>query len=229
MPPSHHVLLTSPVFQGVEPTSIEGLLRGVKAYEQRYRKGELVFSQGEELDAFPVILKGRVRASLPQSGGLQVVSWFEAGMSFAEAVPVSLHRTPVDATCMTETLILFIPADALNRSTNPYAYRLQSNLMTEMSKKIAELNSKISLLSEQKLSERILTYLATLPVREDGWVDLPLKYTELAGYLSVNKTSLSRTLHQMEDAGDILMDGRSIKVLRGQADVEDDEEYDLPD
>lgn len=210
----HEALIDSPVFEGISPREIDALLVNLHAEEKPFKKGEIIFQAGAPIDSFPVVLKGRVRASIVQGTRKQVVAWFERGDSFAEAVPVSLKHSPVEIEAAEDCLILFIPSTSLTGLMSAAGYRLHTNLMMEMSKKVAGLSAKLGLLSESRLSDRVLMYLGKLPVREDGTVYLPLRYNELAEYLNVNKTSLSRTMHALEDEGLIEMDGRTIRVLR---------------
>lgn len=213
----HEALISSPVFEGIRPKEIETLLDSLRAYEKPFKKGEIICEAGAKMDVFPVVLKGRVRASLVQGSRRQVVAWFSRGESFAEAVPVSLKNSPVEIQAIEDSLILFIPSASLTGLLSASGYRLHANLMMEMSKKVAGLSEKLSLLTEARLSDRVLRYLATLPQNEDGSITLPLKYTELAEYLGVNKTSLSRTMHIMEDEGQIIMKGRTICVLQDES------------
>ena len=213
MSKKYESLSKSPVFEGILPGAIEPLLRDLGTREQAYAKGDVICKVGASLDAFPVVLEGRVRASLVRGQKRQAIAWFEPGDSFAEAVPVSLKRSPVEIAATKKTTVLFIPAEALKRQLSADGYRLNANLMLEMSKKVSGLSEKLGLLGETKLSDRVLRYLDTLPTSDDGWITIPLKYNELAEYLGVNNTSLSRTMHAMEDEGLLKMDGRKIFLL----------------
>lgn len=210
MKKEHEALIASPVFEGINPREIDSLLDNLHATEKLFAKGEIIYSAGEAIDSFPIVLSGRVRASLAQGSKRQVVAWFNEGDSFAEAVPVSLKQSPVEIEAIEESLILFIPSASLTGLMSSSGYRLHANLMMEMSKKVAGLSEKLSLLTESRLSDRVLRYLNTLPKDEENAVYLPLKYNELAEYLGVNKTSLSRTMHAIEDEGLIHMKGRKI-------------------
>lgn len=213
------VLKDSPAFRGIPQEDVEGLLADLGAFERSYGKDFIIFHVGDTLDYFPVLLSGQVKAELVQGDRKQLVSVFNEGESFAEAVPVSLGACPVEVTALTKVLVLCIPADDLQENLDVNARRLHANLMTEMSKKIASLSAKLSLLGEPKLSDRILKYLRALPEEADGSVRVPMKYTELAGYLGVNKASLSRCLRSMEDDGQIVMNKHNITILQSASDV----------
>ena len=207
------VLAASPVFVGLTPEEIDGVLAEVGACEQAFPRGAAIRRFGDELDAFPLVLEGLVQASRDDGERRQIIQQFDVGEPFAVAVPFSLGHCPVDITAVRKTRVLFLPADRLRGSDSAACKRVVDNLVVEMSHKVATLSTKISVLSSPRLSDRVLAYLGTLPVNEDGSVTLPFKYRELAEYLGVNKTSLSRTLGQMEEEGVLRMDGRTLWVV----------------
>lgn len=206
-------LAASPVFAGIPEKEIEALLVAVGAYERPYGADEVIRSVGDELKSYPVVLEGVVQAALPRDGALQIVARFGPGDSFAEAVPTSLKRSPVQITALDQCRILMIPAANLTTSGSPWAAQLVANLMGEMSKKIEGLSKKLRLLGEPKLRRRLLMYLADLPVDEDGWVTLPFKYRELAEFLGVTKASFSRELQRMQEEGILQADRRARRML----------------
>ncbi|WP_421572364.1 Crp/Fnr family transcriptional regulator [Slackia exigua] len=211
----HEALAGAPAFEGIAPENVDALLDDLGAYEKRYSKGETIRNPGDEMNCFPLVLSGGVRATLVQGDRRQIVAWFGEGETFAEAVPVSLGRCPVEISAVEDALVLFIPAAALRlHADKPDAARLSVNLMQSMSQKVAGLSAKLGLMSEPRAADRIMGYLRTLPKRADGTVLLPLKYKELAEYLGLNKTSLSRAVRTMEDDGFIATDGRVIRILK---------------
>lgn len=69
------------------------------------------------------------------------------------------------------------------------------------------------ILIQLKSGDCILVYLQNLPFEKDGWATLPLTQTELARYLSVNRSALSRELGRMVDEGVVQMDGKNLRIL----------------
>ena len=92
---------------------------------------------------------------------------------------------------------------------------MKTNLVREMSNKIAILNLKNQILAEPRLRKRILIYLNILPMDENGWKEMPFTQKELAQYLNANRSALARELTRMRDDGLIETDdrGRKVKVL----------------
>ncbi len=207
------VLKTSPVFQGVPEADCLNLLKELHASVMAISQGQLLRRTGDALAFYPVVIEGRVRATMPQGGQDREIAQFAAGDSFAEAVPRTLKHSSVNICAMQPTRVLCIPADELEKCTSSHAFVLQANLSTEMSKKIGLLSQALSVVGEPRLSDCILAYLRNLPVDADGFVTVPMSRQEWAVYLRVADKSLSRELRAMQEAGQLQVDGRRIRLM----------------
>lgn len=202
----------SPVFAGVPADVRASLVHALGVSTRAYEKGAVIKHVGDSMEYFPVILKGVVRATMPQGGQDRIVSQFRRGDSFAEAVPIVLKRCPVNIRAMEDTLIMRIPAHSLDTCEHPWAKTIGDNLRTELSKHVATLSATLAVLSEPRLTDRILAYLATLPCAEDGSVTVPYGRQDWAGVLRVADKSLIRELRLMQEAGLIKVNGRKVTV-----------------
>lgn len=209
------VLKKPPVFAGIDPAELPGLLRALGAYTCSFSKGEAVFHSGDKLKAVPVVLKGRTEARmLGKDGSRQIISRFEVGDSFAEAVPLAVGTAPVEAIALQDSVILFLPAEGLKGNGDGAQLRLYANVMGEMSKKVKTLTAKLALLSEPRLRKRIALYLRRLPEDKDGYVIIPYSRKALAEYLAVNDKALLRELRRMIEEGVLEGEGRRLKLTR---------------
>lgn len=87
------------------------------------------------------------------------------------------------------------------------------NFLREMARKFAMVNMKNKLLAEPRLRNRIIMYLKSVKLNDDGTVTVPYKQKELAQYLNVNKTSFNRELARMKEEGIIDIDGHNVRLL----------------
>lgn len=208
------VMATSPVFRGVVcDESLAQLLESMGAIVRSWCEGAAIRRAGDELDFYPVVLTGEVRATMLQGGEWREVARFSPGDSFAEAVPAAIRRCPVDIWAVKDVRVLAVPAGGLSASADARATAMRDNLAREMSKKVAVLSRSLMVLGEPRLSDRILAYLRTLPRRSDDSVFVPLSRKEWASYLRVGDKSLIRELRNMQEAGVLSVDGRRIVVL----------------
>lgn len=208
------VLADSPVFKGVPEGRVMDVIVGLGCVACRYVGQDYLAHAGDALRKYPVLIAGVVEARLPRANGYTIVGRFGPGESFAEAVPTTLGRSPVDIICIEPSLVVFIPADRLEQSDDRDCLRVRANIMAEMSKKISELSYKLTLFAEPRLRNRLLMYLESLDVEGTGSIDLPYNRKELASYLGINDKALSRELHRLQDEGCLTVKGRHIELLR---------------
>lgn len=206
----------SAVFSGIPLADREALVSELCSHVCSCSKGEAFRHAGDVLDCYPVVISGRVRATMPQGGQDRIVATFGPGESFAEAVPRTLKRCPVDIWAVEDTTVLCIPASELDSCKNPWAVTLRANLTGELSKKVGVLSQTLAVLSEPRLSDRILAHLETLPHNADGSITVPYGRSEWAGVLRVADKSLIRELRSMQEAGVLEVDGRTIRILGRQ-------------
>ncbi|MFR7450391.1 MAG: Crp/Fnr family transcriptional regulator [Butyricicoccus sp.] len=144
----------------------------------------------------------------------QIIQQFHAGECFGEAVAFGEQKICVEIRTTKATRILYLPVDGLMKDMSDCDFTLmKTNLVREMSNKIAILNLKNQILAEPRLRKRILIYLNILPADKAGWKEVPFGQKELAQYLNANRSALSRELARMREDGLIETEGRKVKVL----------------
>ena len=207
------VFLNSPVFNGIDIKDIGPLLESLGAVTRVYEAGSYIKRKGDVLDFYPFIVSGRVSALMPDGGQEHYVSEFTSGDSFAEAIPSAIRFSPVNMLVKEKTMLVCIPAARLDASTEPAAEILRMNLKGELAKKMDVLIKALRVLSEPKLSDRVIAYLQTLPDNANGSKTIPFSRSEWAGYLRVADKSLIRELRKMQSEGLIEVNGRTITLL----------------
>lgn len=206
-------LRNSPVFKSIPASSREELLKEVDARTKTLDEGMILCRAGDSLSYYPIVISGRVQASMPQGGQDRVVCEFGPGESFAEAVPHTLKHSPVNIRAIEPSRVLCIPAKQLEKTTSPHAFVLRENLSVEMSKKIGVLSKTLSVVGEPRLTDRVLAYLHTLAPDEEGLVTVPFSRAEWATYLRVAEKSLIRELRAMQENGLIEVNGHKVRII----------------
>ena len=74
-------------------------------------------------------------------------------------------------------------------------------------------NSKIRILSQKKLRDKLKIYLQTLEIAPDGTVCASYSRRELSEYLYADRSALSRELCKMRDEGILNFSGSMLQIL----------------
>ena len=186
-------------------------LESLGAHMRRFTGGEAILSCGQQVDFYPFVVSGGVRATMTQGGKRRTVARMRAGESFAEAA-AALGACPVDVTAEGETLVLEVPAQALNAAHNPEADDLRAYLARKKAERIGALARGMSVIGEPRLEDRVLADLASRPLDGEGWPLLPPTHREWAEFLRVDAKALSRKLTEMCDAGELERAGQRLRA-----------------
>lgn len=181
---------------------------------QTYRKGQLIFTEGDEADALWVLLKGQVKIfKVGPDGREQVLRIVRAGESFAEAAALSRGQFPASAEATARATAVRFPAEGFLRllDTNP---QLATNMIVALSQLLRGFAALVDALALRDVPSRLARYLLDASLRADSdTVVLDVRKTVLAARLGTVSETLSRALRRLRERGLIAVDGQRIALL----------------
>ena len=210
------------IFKKIPAERYPEIIRKLGGYEQIYYPNEVVWNQGEGHNSIGIILQGLIQAADISGKDPQIIQQFHAGECFGEAVAFGDQKSWVEIHALKSTRILYLQVDGLMADMSDRDFTLmKTNLVREMSNKLSILNLKNQILAEPRLRRRILMYLNVLPADDEGWKEVPFGQRDLAQYLNVNRSALSRELARMRDEGLIETENkvRRVRVLLRPSDL----------
>lgn len=183
----------------------EDLLLAVlkETHIQQPKAGELLFMQGDTVDACFILLHGWVKLyRLNQNGDEAVVNVFCRGESFAEAAVFSMRKYPVAAEAVTDARLLRISCSTLlhNVRDNP---QFAFSMLASTSQHLQGLVRQIEQLKTYTGAQRVARFLTSLcPVPEGSCtIGLPYDKALIAGRLGMKPESLSRAFARLRSVG----------------------------
>ncbi len=202
-----------PLFEGLPADQIKDLAAIVT--NQVFRRGELIFSEGEDGSGFYVVNTGRVKVyKLSSDGKEQILHFFGPGEPFGEVPVFTGQRFPANAEAMEESRVFFFPkrsfVDLIKQNPS-----LALNMLGILSGRLRRFTALIDDLSLKEVPGRLAAYLLYLSRQEKGSADLELSVTkaQLASLLGTIPETLSRILGKMAAQGLIETEGRRIRIL----------------
>jgi len=202
-----------PLFKGL-PAEQLGRIAGI-ALPRAYRRGEVVFSDGEEANGFYVPMRGRVKIfKLSPDGKEQVLHLIGFQEPFGEAAVFAGGRFPAHAQTLEESLLIFFPAPAFLELTR-HDPTLAMNMLALLSRRLKQFAGLVEQLSLRETPGRLASYLVYLSDRAEGaaLIELDIPKTLLANVLGTIPETLSRVLGKMASDGLIEVEGRRIRLL----------------
>lgn len=190
-----------------------------KFQEKNYPKGTTITSYIEKRKQIFILLEGE--ASLiryDEKGNKDIVDFFKPGNVFGETfynVNVS-NELSVQATknCIVLTC-LYDDIQKKCKNNCQFHEKLNSVLLDLLFQNTKHQNSRIEVLSKRTIREKLHIYFEILSAENfSNTVTLPFSLTDLADFLSVNRSAMMRELKDLEDEGIIIKkERRKIKLL----------------
>lgn len=218
--PDRHAFLSDvPAFSGIPRDKCAEVIRALDGMVRTYQRGEVIRHAGEDLAWFGIVRAGEVQAGVFDGGHDQIIERFGPGEVFGEAIALTSQRCPVEIRAVRDAQVVLVRvaplfAGGMRPVASPYVTQLLANLMRDMAGKLVVLNLKLRILREPRLRGRVLLYLRNLCEEPGIAVRLPYTRVELAKYLGVDRSALSRELGRMQDDGLIRLEGRDVTLLR---------------
>lgn len=202
-----------PLFKGLSKEQLEHVAR--IAVLKTVRRGEVIFSEGQEAGGFYVTVRGRVKIfKVSPEGKEQVLHIIGFQEPFGEVPVFSGEHYPANAQAIEETRLIFFPRTAFVELIKDDP-SLAMNMLAVLSRRLRQFASLIEELSLKEVPGRLASYLLYLLDRSRGGdtLELDIPKTLLAHLLGTIPETISRTLSKMAADGLILVAGRKITVL----------------
>ena len=203
----YELISRTALFQGCSPTATENLLYGLKTFTKKYKKGAPVYLAGTPVTDVGIVLYGTVQIENNDLwGNKNIISLARAGEVFAEAYAcIPDEPMMVDVIAMEEAEILFLNVAELFRlaaaGKGEYSHLIHNMTMISARKNLL-LSRRILHTSSKKIRDRLLSYLSyQAGLQKSCYVDIPLNRQQLADYLSLDRSALSKELGKMKKEG----------------------------
>ncbi len=194
------------LFHGMSGEEIEWALKCLAAVERSYERNALILHAGDRTESLGLVLSGSVTVeSNDMWGNRTILSSVGPGQTFAETYAI-LGDEPllVDVRANENCRVLFLKVGSL-KGAEPWRLTLLSNLLTISAHKNLHLAGRSFHISPKTVRGRVLAYLNSLVLRTGrNEFDIPFDRQQLADYLNLDRTALSKELGKMQREGIIV-------------------------
>ncbi|MEK7309985.1 MAG: Crp/Fnr family transcriptional regulator [Planctomycetota bacterium] len=209
------VIRQVPLFSGLSPLDLERVSRLV--IRRKFRKGQLIISEGQELEGFYIVISGQVKVyKLSSDGKQQILHLVAPGGTFAEVAAFTKGFSPANASAITDSEVFFLFKNDLIKliRDNP---QISLNMLASMAQYLRHLVAVIEELALKDVPARLAKYLMDLAAGqgERSVIEIKLVITkkELAARLGTISETLSRTLNKLKSKKVIKVAGNRITIL----------------
>ena len=195
------------LFSGIDPEDIIRLLCCIGAKRVDYVKDELIIEEGSMVYDFGIILSGHGRSiKWDMNDKVIIITLLKKGSEIGIILSASLeHKSPVSVQAQDDVSILSIPFDRVFTRCEKNCLchdKLLRNYINIVAEKGLVLHERIDCLLKPTIREKILTYLMKISREQQSRTfSIQINRNEMAEYLNVERSALSRELSYMKREG----------------------------
>lgn len=207
------------LFDGIREDDRIPMLGCIGYHEACFSKGEVVALEGENLKHIGIILSGCVDMIKEDLwGNKTMLLRLRKNELFGETFACGDDSMAVVTFVVSENArILFLPFNRVMHSCTmacAFHHRLIENMVRIIANKNRDLMQKVEVVSKRTIREKILAYLSIQAQRQQTrYFEIPLGRLELADYLCVDRSALTRELAKMKEDGLIDFDRNCFRML----------------
>ena len=206
------------LFENISEKDMLKLKKILRASSQKFLKNVNVLSNVNRDDFIALIDYGSIELIYTDyEGNKTVIEELSSGEVFG-TLTSSIKREGITCITKEDTKITFIEYDQItNNEIFKYDFYILfiKNLIRILTEQLNTRNVRIELLTKRTTRDKLLSYFKYIDEKTgDGskQISIPLNYTELAEYLAVDRSAMTRELKYMKEEGFIEVIGKRIKL-----------------
>lgn len=205
------------LFNNISDRNKEKLLQFLEANQFSFKKNVTILSSVKQENIIGIVLEGYLQiVKNDYNGNKTIIEELEENSIFG-SVMSSISNSEYDIITKEDTKIILIDFERIINASDitlsSYNQFLK-NLLQIISEKIHKKNERIEILTTKTIRNKLLEYFKITAQKNNSRVIyLPFNFNDLAEYLAVDRSAMSRELKNLKDEGLIEIKGKRINLL----------------
>ena len=205
-----YLLRTCKLFSDLDERELEAVHR--IALRKEYRKGQVVFKEGDPARGLFLVAGGAVRIfRVGPDGRERILHVVEAGGSFAEAA-MFMETYPATAEALGLSTIVCVEKNGFKQLLlhDPH---LSFRIMGALVKSLSHMRNALIDLTLKEVPARFASYVLSLPATPGAPIKVTIRKTTVAQMIGTTKETFSRLLSRLAGHRILTYRGDQIRVL----------------
>ena len=214
-----NLLKNTYMFNGINESEIESMLKCLNARTMLYKKNEYILRNGETVNSIGMVLEGLALVEKEDIwGNRTIISEISPGSLYAESY-ACLSKLPAEISVIASdntTVMLFDIRRILTTCSSSCGFhtKLIQNLLYTIAQKNVLLTKKMEYISKKTIKEKLLAYLSSEAMKAGSpTFNIPFNRQELADFLSVDRSALSSEISRLQKKGIISCRKNAFTIL----------------
>ena len=195
----------SELFSNISDKQKEKIYNILKVNTINYPSEINILSNVNKQDFIGIIEYGKLELTYNDyNGNKTIISNLEKDSIFGSLM---INVSSEEITCITKekTKVTYIEYDKIIENNNikyDYYDTFIKNLLSLLKNQLIEKNERIELLTKKTTRDKLLSYFKLISRKKGSRTfNLPLSFTELADYLSVDRSAMTREIKYLKEEG----------------------------
>ena len=205
------------IFDNISSKERSKLLNILGAHTLNFKKNQDISISVNDNNTLCIVLEGYLQIVKTDSYGNRTIieEVFDNEVFGSVISNISSYEYSV-YTKEDSTIITLDYNNVFNKSNVKYSYFTEfiNNLLLIYQEKIKLDSDRIEILTNKTIRDKLLAYFNKMAKGNNARIlYIPYSYTDLADYLAVNRSAMSRELSNLKEEGLIEVNGKKIKLL----------------
>ena len=204
------------LFENMDEKEIHNLMNCLKADERIYQKGDIILSFNESTQIVGIMQKGiACLVSINKEGEKSIIDYYETNDIFGKQFSPNINANLYYILAKTECCVKFCEYEKMitccHKNCNKHI-KLINNLILISNRKS---QIHINILSQRTVRNKLITYFNYISEQTNSKkIKSPLSLSDLADYISVDRSAMMREIGKMNDDKIIISKGRNIELIQ---------------
>ncbi len=199
-------IIKTPILNDITDSEWEQMLELLCVRTNKYAKNTVIFRAGMTVCEIGIVNSGSVNIeNIDPWGNKSILGNVSAGGVFAETYALCKEPMTVYAVAAENSEIVFLNIDRLLSAENSeytWYLKLLKNILTVSSQKNLALSSRIFFTGSKTVRGRVSAYFSAIYTKTGrATFQIPFNRQQMADYLGVERSALSKELCKMRDDG----------------------------
>lgn len=201
------IVTNNPLFNGVNTDNLNSLLSCMGSIIKSYKKDSFIMLAGDKAERIGLILKGKAKIVKEDVfGNRTIINHLGAGDIFGEVFACAgIEVVPVNVEAETDCDVMLMDYKKIITTCSSNC-EFHNTLIKNMTQILADKNLYLSLkndiLSSKTTRDKLMKFFESVATQKNSLdFNIPYNREELADYLSLNRSSMSRELMKMKEEG----------------------------
>ena len=211
-------MIESPLLKDIDEETFANLTKLGLVTVSNFESNEAIFNIGDKVESIGIVAAGSVVIeNIDLWGHKSILAKIGAGGAFAETYALCKAPLQVRVVASTKSEICFLQmSKIMSESYRECNWRktLMDNLLSVALRKTLTLSTRIFCTSPKSVRGRVLAFLSSESISNNSLTfNIQFSRQEMADYLNLDRTALSRVLSEMKAEGIIDYYKNTFKIL----------------